>query len=302
MSFFPKTLKRETTNFICRHLDSYPPQLFQDLPNNVKTMLLEQILRMKTHSHLLKSQQCSRICQCTYCKNVDTSKSTLHLKQLMTYLINPEVQRLIWSLEDLNFDLSMLAKCKKLRSLQLYFDKNVLKGLEFPASRNLHLYLSSVSVQSNLSALFPKFPHLMELKLSNVDHHTAALVTDEVLITLCKSCPLLFSLCLESCNRLTDECLKPISQLHHMNYLNLSKTNITDVAFLMIPDTSLLFQSLTELKLQDCMFLTNALVKCFLIKCPNLTLLNCLGCPRLNNFDLLFTNNSKLQIYFTFDF
>ncbi|XP_026684338.1 protein AMN1 homolog [Diaphorina citri] len=287
MNFYPKSLKREATNFICRHLDIYPAELFEQLPNNLKTNLLEQILRMKTHSHFLKSQQSSRICQCHYCKHVDTSSPTSHLKRLMSLLINPDVGRLIWTLEDLTTDLPLLSKCKKLRSLQLYVSKQRL--LPSPC-------------HNDLLTLFPMLPRLMELKLCNVDRVSAALITDEVLFTLCKSCPLLFSLSVEHCSHLTDACMEAISELKNMSYLNLSKTNLTDAAFVNIRETSPLVTSLTELKLQDCLFLTNSVVKCFLIRCANLTLLNCLGCPRLNNFDLLFNNNTKIQIYFTFDF
>lgn len=289
MSFYVKSLKRETTNFIARNLDNYPVTYLQDLPDSLKTDLLEQIIRIKTHFHLLKTEQCCHTCQCQYCKSVETLPTASHLKRQMTALINPQVSRLLWTLEYVESDLEFLAKCKGLRSLNLYIQKE-LQSLS-PSHGNIKCF----------SQVFPMLPHLTELKLLNADRKNSDLITDKVVFTLCKSCPLLFSLSLENCACLTDACMEALSQLR-IRHLNLSNSNFTDTAFVNIRQTSPLFETLCELKLQDCLFLTNAIVKCFLIRCESLTLLNCLGSPRLNNFDLLFSSNAKLQIYFTFDF
>ncbi|KAL1459612.1 hypothetical protein WDU94_011576 [Cyamophila willieti] len=284
MSFFPKSLKREATNFICRNLNVYPPKLFQDLPNNLKTMLLEQILRMKSQSHWLKCQQQLVICHCQYCKKAKGSNAGSHVKEVATILINPDILRLIWTLEDLSVDYALITKCKNLKTLELYLSENCCNILTFPSC-----------------GLFSMFPRLMSLKL-NVEGLSSMLVTDEVVFTLRSSCPQLLSLSLEGCVRLTDQCMEAVSQFSHMASLNLSRTHITDAAFVNIRPSSFLFTSLAELKLQDCLYLTNGIVKCFLIKCPNLILLNCLGCTRLSNFEDLFECNPKLHIYFTFDF
>lgn len=288
MQVYSKSLKRLTTNFICRHLDIYPPEMLIELPNNLKTILLEQILRVKIYSDML-IDKCSRICQCQYCKNVDTTSAALTLKPQMCALVNPDVSRLIWVLEDPTADLEFLNKCRGLRSLQLYLCK--VLGISKP----------SVIADISFSRIFQVLPHLTEFKVHNVDHMTAALITDQLLFTLCQSCPSLFSLGLEHCERLTDTCMQAVSLLP-IRFLDLTNTRLSDSAFTGIHESSPLFSSLSELKLRDCLFLTNAIVNSFLVRCSDLTLLNCLGCPRLNNFDLLFETNAKLQIHFTFEF
>ncbi|PNF22294.1 hypothetical protein B7P43_G02902, partial [Cryptotermes secundus] len=118
-----------------------------------------------------------------------------------------------------------------------------------------------------LLGLFPNIPYLSVLYLNQ-----CLAVVDEVLASIANNCPLLTKLDIGGCIAVTDTSLKLLNKHKYLTSLNISHSQVSDAGILALVQGECR-ESLRELRLNNCIHITDFAVESIVHHCTNMEVL-----------------------------
>lgn len=178
----------------------------------------------------------------------------------ITYFLHPDIQKLdISECNIRNDDLNKISVCSSLKILEM----NPPKYSRFDHTTSI------------LETMFSRLPNLLKLHTQRNDG-----MTDSVVSVITTYCTLLQVLDVSGCTKLTDGTALSIATLTNIRAINLSNTDISDVGLnaLSAGQSS---KSLVEIKLNNCIDISDKGVNDLVKGCRKLSILVFCNCPKV---------------------
>ncbi|KAK9876635.1 hypothetical protein WA026_014014 [Henosepilachna vigintioctopunctata] len=229
--------------------------------------------------------------------NIYTLNGCDNLKYLPIHIKDQLLKRItisscFWKWLDFKNTFSMMvhACVKHIDLTSVYVDDELLQVLEICKGLQ-KVYLSRVGTQnftrSGLLNLLKCLPKLQFLQLRNCN-----VVDDVVLECLSENCLNLSALDLGGCTKITDKGMNYLNKLNKIQCLTISKTQVTNeglISFVKRPCCAIL----KELKLDNCIHITEIGLLAVTKHCPNLEILVYYNCSVPAAETSLMENNLK---------
>lgn len=178
-------------------------------------------------------------------------------------LLHPRITKLDLSECDIdNKSLEAVSVCKQLRNLDLNPGRNQIRNLSVTA----------------LSQLFCSLPYLSKLSMRRIFS-----VTDEVIVSVSRHCPLLRELDVGGCTHITDESLMALRNLNSLTAINISHSEVTDAGVVSFASGGSR-ETLSEFRLEMCKKITDDSIEAIIYNCRNIKYLVFHGCSVMGDW------------------